>query len=161
MSNKKDNDIRDNQTVKAVIEGQIDALRKDLASVIGKFQCSESSLRGIKEGLENRRLELIQHQILLNMYENELNTLNIEYKASKAFEDDLLAENAGLKALIKIGMEVIDQCQFKITLSPSEIDERIGQELADDIIIQSRFTNNTIISKEHNPIITISKSSII
>lgn len=160
MNNKRDN-ITDNQTAKAVIEGQIDALRKDLASVIGKYQCSESSLKGIKEGLENRRLELIQHQILLNMYEKELNTLNIEYKASKSSEDDLLAENAGLKALVKIGTEMINQGQFNVTFSESEIEERIGQELADDIIIQSRFTNNTIASREHNPIIINSKSSII
>ncbi|CAD5121328.1 unnamed protein product [Dimorphilus gyrociliatus] len=158
---KKDKTYRDNQTVKALIEGEIDILRKDLASAMGKFQCSESSLRGIKEGLENRRLELIQHQMLLNMYEKELNSLNIEYKVNKTNEGDLIAENNGLKALLKIGVESIRKGQFDIVLSPSELDHRIGQELMQDTIIQSRLTNNAIISRENNPIFTNSKTSII
>ncbi|CAD5115517.1 DgyrCDS4483 [Dimorphilus gyrociliatus] len=143
--------FQDNQAVKSIIESEITILRSQIAEKWGKYRVCEAVNAGILKELERRRTDMKQAESDCTLFEEELNRLKSEFIVRETKKENLLAENQGLKALVKVAKEDLDKClkdgsstSLNHVSLKSSIGDRIARELPEDTAIYSQITREIL-----------------
>ncbi|CAD5119293.1 unnamed protein product [Dimorphilus gyrociliatus] len=147
----------DLQVTKALMEGDVEVLRQECSTVIGRFKVSTAMLSGIEEALNERKeeVEAVEHQ--LEFYKNDLKNITNEIEELKKKKEDTKAENQGLVAMLKYAkdeqaktLERRDSLRLSksnmLTISDKKFrfNDEIAKNLADGEAIYCCLTDSAI-----------------
>ncbi|CAD5117515.1 DgyrCDS6282 [Dimorphilus gyrociliatus] len=141
-----DSNTNDQIAIKGFISAEVGALRKEIANLTGRFLSLESIYRATTE-------ELYSVELTIKMYKQEMEFLELEEENILSHKENLIAENHGLLALLKICNEDLSDREEKkqqktsttfSTAIANEIDKRIAQHLPEDTTIFSNITGQIL-----------------